>query len=450
MEKIKLPPWIGYYSMDSCNLSRPPNHPKCIIVAFSQKPEPCIRFCRPGGRDNKWNDQKLLVRPDTGSSLYEFPVAYKGNLYCFPKLSDELMIIDFDGSKIDIRPVDVENVPREALVPETVRIKTYLVESDSELFRLKINYVGLTDKLSVRYIDVFRLDMEDLSWTRVESLGDRAFFLDTNGYTTSCSSCFAAEDSESGGMKGNCIYLLEPEDKHLYRFDLEDTSLVITLPLPKRIKNWVQTHWVMPNQRREKKRDTGSIGRKKIEANINVTGGLKQLMPKKKSSRNSSSTNISSDDCYPPPPERYPWLVYTHRSRKQFTQTFYSLSEARCYNRSIPDMNDNQKPEPCIRLCRPGGRDNKWNDKKLLVRPDMGSSLYGYPVACKGNLYCFPRLSDELMIIDFDGSKIDIRPVGVEKATREALVPETIRVKTYLVESDSELFRLKINYIGAN
>ncbi|KAL3511946.1 hypothetical protein ACH5RR_024663 [Cinchona calisaya] len=102
--------------------------------------------------------------------------------------------------------------------------------------------MGVTDKLSVRYINVFRLDMEDLSWTSVQSLGYRAFFLDTDGHTTSCS----VTNEESRGIKGNCIYMIEPQDEHLYRYDLEDTSLVVTLPFPERIKNWVENRWVMP------------------------------------------------------------------------------------------------------------------------------------------------------------------------------------------------------------
>ena len=93
---------------------------------------------------------KLLTKTVTiEHTSFGFPVAScEGNLYCFPTLSDELMILDFDGFSIVTTPVGVEELP-EAKMYCGVMLRAFLFFT----FGVNICYKGPDGKISIRDID---------------------------------------------------------------------------------------------------------------------------------------------------------------------------------------------------------------------------------------------------------------------------------------------------------
>ncbi|XP_057969394.1 F-box/kelch-repeat protein At1g57790-like [Malania oleifera] len=240
MEKIELPPWNSF-TLESCVLSLPPSNPNCIVVVFAASlGEPYIRFCRPG--DCRWTDCEL------GSLLemLRFPTTCNGKIYGLTKVKGSLATLEFVGSNVSVRKLVTEKRPWPSLVGIT-QSGAHLVESGGELYLVVTALVGEAAKL--RDVEVFKMDFPSLTWLEVESLGDRAFFVDGNwGNSVSCSSA-------ASRIKGNAIYYIDGRrDKNLYVFHLEDRSLSVSLPCPK-FRHLLDTLWVMPEFQEHAKLD---------------------------------------------------------------------------------------------------------------------------------------------------------------------------------------------------
>jgi len=81
--------------------------------------------------------------------------------------------------------------------------------------------------------EVYRLDLSELEWERVDSIGsDRAFFVGSNG--------FAYVASNAAGVKGDCIYFTQLwyDGMRLYRFRLDERSFSHKLICPNLCVDW--------------------------------------------------------------------------------------------------------------------------------------------------------------------------------------------------------------------
>lgn len=74
-------------------------------------------------------------------------------------------------------------------------------------------------------LDIFKLDLSVLEWVKLESLGDRTFFINEDANCISC--C-----STKSGTLGNSIYFMRHNDESMYVFDVEEKCIYTTIPVP--------------------------------------------------------------------------------------------------------------------------------------------------------------------------------------------------------------------------
>lgn len=229
MEKIMLPKLPPAFSFSTCILSAPPTDPECIVI-FESTENPSVIFLRLG-ESSVWTEQ--YSGSDGGS--FRGAAMCGGRIYGLA-LGGTLMTAKVVGSNLVVTQVGAEELPNNT-IPETFHFSYQIVESNGELFGVVKYYKGTTDR--IRLIEVYKMEFSRLVWTKVESLGNRAFFLSG---TTCNFSCPTTEDSR---LKPNCIYFIQGNDRHLYVFDLENCSISFSTPCPVQ-SNWFTPRWVMP------------------------------------------------------------------------------------------------------------------------------------------------------------------------------------------------------------
>ncbi|THG12499.1 hypothetical protein TEA_023004 [Camellia sinensis var. sinensis] len=211
MKKIMLPP-LQYFPFFCCILSSPPTDPNCALI-FVCRQKPSAMFCHLG--DGEWTKQHLR-----SAEYFRSATVCGGKIYGIT-LDGTLLTVDDVGSNLVVTELGSEKAPNPS-IPETSKLDENLVDSCGELFIVVKSYLGMTMK--IRDIEVYKMDFSRLLWTKVDSLGDRTFFL-CIGNSFSCS---AAES----GIKHNSIYYLEGNDRDLFVFDLENYSISFSTPCP--------------------------------------------------------------------------------------------------------------------------------------------------------------------------------------------------------------------------
>ncbi|KAI3855337.1 hypothetical protein MKW92_026095, partial [Papaver armeniacum] len=113
----------------------------------------------------------------------------------------------------------------------------YYVESFGDVFRIFISSIGRGIYQSVCEIGIVKLDFSSMAWVGVKSLDDHVLFL------SRCTrlSCLA---SGLGYSKG-CMYYTQFDEMSLYKYDLEDQSISLSLPCPDLPTPWFLPHWLM-------------------------------------------------------------------------------------------------------------------------------------------------------------------------------------------------------------
>ncbi|KAI3874176.1 hypothetical protein MKW98_010511 [Papaver atlanticum] len=116
--------------------------------------------------------------------------------------------------------------------------KQYFVESFGEVFLIYISSIsrGIYQNY-VSQIVVSKLDFSSMAWVDVKSLDDHVFFLSRRTQLF----CLA---SDLGFSKG-CVYYTLHGEMSLYRYDLEDQSISLSLPCPDLRTPWFLLHWLM-------------------------------------------------------------------------------------------------------------------------------------------------------------------------------------------------------------
>jgi hypothetical protein len=90
----------------------------------------------------------------------------------------------------------------------------YLLESRGELFCLYFYPPGACSNKTVE-ISVYKLDIPTTAWVKVDTLGDRAFIINTRkGYG-------ASVNAKEACLQENCIYFSRHRDKGLYVYSME-------------------------------------------------------------------------------------------------------------------------------------------------------------------------------------------------------------------------------------
>ncbi|KAI8570115.1 hypothetical protein RHMOL_Rhmol01G0008400 [Rhododendron molle] len=230
LEKVDLPPW-QFVRHRFWILSAPPKDDNCI-VGFVGEDGQCITFCRPG--DGEWAEH--IFEPEIGP-LKTYTIC-KGEIYLYG-IEGNLVILDIVDHRVEVRHVlRDDRTLGSPLVPEIMLSFTRLIESCEENFLVNLSMLGASSR-KIRDIEIFKLDLSVLEWVKVESLGDRTFFI--NG-TTNCISC----SSTKSGTMANSIYFMQQDDESMYVFDVEEKCIYTHHPCPYLGRNVAEKQWVMP------------------------------------------------------------------------------------------------------------------------------------------------------------------------------------------------------------
>ncbi|CAI9113898.1 OLC1v1014598C1 [Oldenlandia corymbosa var. corymbosa] len=174
LERIKLPHLVdsSNYIHGSCILTTPPNASNSMVGLFAND-RPSAMIWHLG--QEKWIEQEY--GPDRLESL----IVCEGKIY---------------GQAVDLPWFDVYEFVGENLV--TRRLVTlprgldhgvpcscdYLVRSGGDIFVVQSNPMGEATK-RIRYIHVYKFNKTNSKWIRVESIGDRSFFINTKSPSSS-------------------------------------------------------------------------------------------------------------------------------------------------------------------------------------------------------------------------------------------------------------------------
>ncbi|XP_010107207.2 F-box protein At3g56470, partial [Morus notabilis] len=195
---INLPrTWDFYHNMV---LSARPSLENCVCMLVHSKYQE-LAFWVPGAQS--WNQYKVV-----GERPFEDAVFWNGSFYL---LSKDNGIVQIDAASVSAAlskddsvvtfESEIKTEFHEVIMPESENhandaVLRYLVESCGKILLICRHFSTL---LETRNFKVYELDIGQMSWKRVESLGDRILFLGK------CSSrSFSAV--ELGVEMSNCIY----------------------------------------------------------------------------------------------------------------------------------------------------------------------------------------------------------------------------------------------------
>ncbi|KAF2919932.1 hypothetical protein DAI22_08g172100 [Oryza sativa Japonica Group] len=233
--KIQLPPlhqpplFLSTYEM----LESPESANCTILVASStEAEEECyLLHCHPG--DEMWTKS---VSPYDDISFSSLMRNYGGKIYDF---ASNLIAIDVIDGKIELQQLGTIKDEEE----DSRRCGRYhIIESCGKLFLLWIDDLGcFYDDGLLTAIRVFCLNLETLSWERVEGIGNDRAFLISGTYAFSCPSI-------EGVLQGNCVYLVwsSCDSERLYKFCLDDMTISFHQILPQPTKSWSRAFWAIP------------------------------------------------------------------------------------------------------------------------------------------------------------------------------------------------------------
>ncbi|KAF9616358.1 hypothetical protein IFM89_029612 [Coptis chinensis] len=218
-------------------------------MLVSQKRRLCT-FCRIG--DTKWIEQEL-VRKFKSKKRIGMPKKYissvvscKGKVYLF--FFGGVTVVNFYDSCASIKTSEMKW--NKCSIPGAIRTTHFYVESCGEIFQVNQIHLMLSREIFLTF-DIFKLDLSTMDWVKVESLGDRIFLL-------SSSSTMSLSGAELG-VKGNCVYYSIPNYAHLYRFDMDDGAITVTLPLPNVLNYWKGPFWMVPDCKLQVKKELAKV-----------------------------------------------------------------------------------------------------------------------------------------------------------------------------------------------
>ncbi|CAN6244896.1 unnamed protein product [Urochloa humidicola] len=230
--KIPLPPLLTTVaeSLWQCALSSP-TPPDCTIV-FSTYGDKYVLCCRPG--DEEWRK----VTNETDDDRYNFLgdiVSSRGTMYVLTGMST-FTAIDVSMPSCSGVAIERRGIPH----PSTMRWRSeeVLVGSDGDIFLLQFYIHGIYSS-EVVDMDIHLLDTAAYVWNKVESIGDRTFFVGDDN-------CVVLSYASRAGIRPGYIHLLHRHCRdgvRLYSIRLCDRTMSCTL-LPRSHDNM---YWVVPS-----------------------------------------------------------------------------------------------------------------------------------------------------------------------------------------------------------
>ncbi|RZC52917.1 hypothetical protein C5167_021344, partial [Papaver somniferum] len=256
MESIELPSFVYWYTLDGyclsdCLLSSPPksrtstnvggNGNSMVFMLFSRKDKPgeeILVFCYPG--DKEWRTHKFSDISGVGN--LRWMSYFKDKLY-ITLYGEKYLEIDIQHASepvLSISKIDVSyNIKYDSIggIFDS-RVLTYYVESADEIFMIRKFFIirGVYQDCVTNMV-ISKLDFLTMSCVEVTSLDDHVLFISSN--TRLC--CSAKEL----GLTRGCVYFTQPGEMILYKYDLEDKTIMLSQPCPDLPKPWFSPNWLM-------------------------------------------------------------------------------------------------------------------------------------------------------------------------------------------------------------
>ncbi|XP_019165378.1 PREDICTED: uncharacterized protein LOC109161434 [Ipomoea nil] len=225
---IMLPSWDAHQvPIRSATLSSFPVDPNgCNVMAITGCDSPafgvsrvdCLterRWCYFGALEWSKQDSTLIDPNDSEQQLMKFTnvVGYSGKFYALT-LQGTLAVIEEVNSQFHIT-----KLCRRRAVPSvpSKRFTEYLLESGGEI--LLVFLICRKSVMSVDHVEVLKLQLGDeLSWIKMESLGDRTLFAGIN-------SCFSVTATQVG-CRRNSIYFTHLSKDSWRLYDMETDTIL--------------------------------------------------------------------------------------------------------------------------------------------------------------------------------------------------------------------------------
>ncbi|KAI3949251.1 hypothetical protein MKW92_030572, partial [Papaver armeniacum] len=244
METIHLPSlrnWMeldGFYIQD-CVLSSPVRGGNdgdtesmvFFIIGAGESPEYTIVFCSVG--DTKWCKHEFI---DESPNSIDY---FNGKLYAMCLNNPHLEIETRHGSDKTLSISEFNIADSTPYTPglQDSAVVTYYVPSCGEIFKIRIHGNPRGVYMQVFAINIWKVNLSLLALEEVKSLDDHVIFL---GRTTVLSYSAA----ELGYTKG-CVYFTQSDEMSLYKYEVDDKSLFLSLPCPDLPSPWFSSNWVM-------------------------------------------------------------------------------------------------------------------------------------------------------------------------------------------------------------
>ena len=206
----------------------------CGVPSHPESDRSFLLCCRPG--DGSWTD--LLAGSDDAIKIDADVVAHAGKLYASTTSGDHHVAIDVAGG--GVRTLLLRTGKEEEALRGSHASR--LVESCGDIFALRMDYFGIrpSDSVQTRIV-VYRLDLSDWVWRRVESIGRDRAFLVSGDYALSCSAAAAR-------LQGNCVHVMwsSCDCERLYKYLLDDMTITLDQILPEHTTPTCRAYWVVP------------------------------------------------------------------------------------------------------------------------------------------------------------------------------------------------------------
>ncbi|KAL8027562.1 hypothetical protein ABFX02_14G103300 [Erythranthe guttata] len=211
-----FPDWNPDLSFRTCTLSSSPNGTDgCNAMVITGANSPAFAFCGWGKSRTErafWTFQDCCVEePYNPGEYMQFTnaIGFEGKFYALT-LQGSIVVIEEDVDSCFRITVVGSGSRRGVPIGVSRQFREYLVESDGEIllvFLVSRKCIDVVDD-----VEVFRLDIDRVLWVKIESIGDRALFLEDE--------CCMWVDARKLGCKKNCIYFTHHRVDEWLTFDL--------------------------------------------------------------------------------------------------------------------------------------------------------------------------------------------------------------------------------------
>ncbi|XP_070052046.1 uncharacterized protein [Nicotiana tomentosiformis] len=212
-----IPPWDARIPFKFATLSSSPfnNYKGCSVMVLTGCSNPAFLVSHVGYQ-NKWIKQtSSLVDPNCSKRqlmILTKAIGFEGKFYAL-SLQGTLAVIEEIESKFQ-----VTKLSRSRAVPSVFskHFTEYLLESNGEI--LLIFLISEQSTKKVDKVEVYKLQIDDLSLLKLDNLGNRTIFAGTN--------CCMSVNAIQLGCKSNCVYFNEDATNTWQFYEMESASIL--------------------------------------------------------------------------------------------------------------------------------------------------------------------------------------------------------------------------------